>query len=444
MEKDSFDTTTLVDAAIRPVSVAPTPSPACVVCLFSPQTGLTFQPYPIQPEGLTIGRTLNRPGDIHIEDHKASRRHAEIRRLEPGFGHALVDLSSTNGTRLNGIEIEREVLSFEDVIRVGNSLFVYCRQPPERLIENELLVGRSRVIQEAVDSLLQVAPTDLKVLLTGETGTGKELAAHLLHHGSGRQGPFVPVNCGSFPGTLIESELFGYVKGAFSGAERTKEGLISSAHRGTLFLDEIGEFPIELQPRLLRVLHDHEVRKVGATHSEKVEVRFLAATNQDIFQMVETNRFRRDLLARLNEWSVQLPPLRDRREDIGLLVRHFLEQREAEELAGQLDPDLLEQICLAPWPANVRELASAVARWIISIQRGESDREALAKQVLGRHYPLSPPTSPRPVQREMPAKEQLARVMALYEGNISGVARYYGKERQQIYRWLEYHGLKES
>jgi transcriptional regulator with GAF, ATPase, and Fis domain len=433
--RETQNRTTLVDEDVRSYSTLPPGRERPVlVRVLAPRVGLTFDAYPIG-DVLVIGRNPPGPADAQIDDHKASRRHAEVKWLDELGGHALCDLRSTNGTFLNGAPVDRESLAPGDVVRTGNSLFVYCPAPPTAEGDARgLVVGRSRAIRETVRSLEQVAPTDLKVLLTGETGTGKELAARAIHDVSGRRGEFVAVNCGSFPATLIESELFGYVKGAFSGADRTKEGLIEAADRGTLFLDEIGEFPLDLQPRLLRVLQDHEVRPVGATASRRVDVRVVAATNRDVFGMVDTDRFRRDLLARLNEWPVALPPLRDRREDLGLLVTHFLRQRGAETQARAFDPDLFELMLLHRWEGNVRELGAAVARLAVTLLAGTRDPDVLRQVTFGAQPPALADERPVPPP---PDAGELKRVMALFEGNISGVARYYGKERQQVYRWLD-------
>jgi transcriptional regulator with GAF, ATPase, and Fis domain len=438
MARETINRTTLVDDQVRSLAATGGASAATLVCVFSPKVGLTFEPYPLDTRPLTIGRNPKADPEIAIEDQKASRRHAQIRWVEEAQVHALCDARSTNGSYLNGVAVDRERLRQGDVVRTGNSLFVYSRAMDVNASDDALFVGRSRVIQEAIDSLRQVAPTDLKVLVTGETGTGKELAAQTLHASSGRRGPFVPVNCGSFPASLIESELFGYTKGAFSGADRAKEGLIASADGGTLFLDEIGEFPIDLQPRLLRVLQDQEVRPVGATSARRVDVRFVAATNRDVIEMVERDAFRRDLLARLNEWPIVLPPLRERREDIGLLVRHFLRQRDAGAFAQLFDPDLLEYMLLGRWEGNVRELAAAVARLAVTFKAGRRDLDSTLRQV----FAVPPPRLP--LERripEPPGEEELRAVMALFEGNISGVSRYYGKERQQVYRWMERFGI---
>jgi transcriptional regulator with PAS, ATPase and Fis domain len=403
---------------------------------------MSFEAHPVGTAGLIIGRNPPRANGVQIDDGRASRKHASIEWVGGANAHSIRDLKSTNGTTLNGVEIEREFLQPSDVIRVGSSLFVYCQPAPEGFVHDETIVGRSRAIADAIESIRQVGPTDLTVLVMGETGTGKELAARALHEASGRTGAFVPVNCGAFPATLIESELFGYVKGAFSGAERAKDGLIASAHGGTLFFDEIGEFPVELQPRLLRVLQDREVRPVGATTSKLIDVRFVAATNQAIFAMVEKGDFRRDLLARLNEWPVTMPPLTERREDLGLLIRHFLQLRDCGSLADELPVDLIERMLRAPWQSNIRELASATARLAVSARsREERPLEVLEKLVFGDR--LDPLSSTRVIPPQ-PGVVELNRVIALYDGNISGVARYFGKQRQQVYRWMERHGIEAT
>lgn len=441
MGRETLNRTTLVDDPIRTVSGGQWSDSVSIVEICTSRTGLTFHSVPIDVErGLTIGRNPPRSTDLRVEDHKMSRKHALIKALPELSAFVVRDLKSTNGTFLNGVQIDREFVGLGDVIRTGNSLFTFCPTPPENEpLDGEIMIGCSRSLRDAISSLHQVAPTDLKVLITGDTGTGKELAAHTLHLASGRSGAFVPVNCGSFPESLIESELFGYVKGAFSGAERSREGLIASAHKGTLFLDEIGEFPLALQPRLLRVLQDHEVRPVGATTGKTVDVRFVAATNRDIHEMVDTECFRRDLLARLNEWPVHLAPLCERREDIPLLIAHFLKQRDGDKFAKTFNADLLEYMLLNEWLGNVRELAAAVARLTLAFQNGITTLETLLRQVFGRL------PAPLPIERttpEPPDAEFLQQTIALFEGNISGVARYFGKERQQVYRWMERFNIK--
>jgi DNA-binding NtrC family response regulator len=226
------------------------------------------------------------------------------------------------------------------------------------------LVGHSPEMEKLYRILSKVAYSTHPVLILGESGTGKELVARSIHfNGPNSAKPFVPVDCGSLVPTLIESELFGHVKGAFTGADRTKEGLLSSADGGTVFLDEIGELPLDLQAKLLRALQEKEVRPVGATQSKPISARVLAATNRDLAAMVEQGRFRKDLYFRLNVVNLRIPPLRDRRGDIATLAMHFLEQRQKESgVERSFSDELLRVMGEYDWPGNVRELENAIER----------------------------------------------------------------------------------
>jgi DNA-binding NtrC family response regulator len=226
------------------------------------------------------------------------------------------------------------------------------------------LVGRSPEMENLYRILSKVARSTHPVLILGEAGTGKELVARAIHfNGTNASKPFVPVDCGSLVPTLIESELFGYVKGAFAGAHRNKEGLLAAADGGTVFLDEISELPLELQAKLLRALQDREIRPEGATEPIPISARILAASNRNLVQMVEQGRFRKDLYFRLNVVNLRIPPLRDRREDIGLLAMHFLERVQKETSKKHaLSDDALRLLTEYDWPGNVRELESAIER----------------------------------------------------------------------------------
>jgi len=226
------------------------------------------------------------------------------------------------------------------------------------------LVGHSPEMEKLYRILSKVAYSTHPVLILGESGTGKELVARSIHfNGPNSAKPFVPVDCGSLVPTLIESELFGHVKGAFTGADRAKEGLLSSADGGTVFLDEIGELPLDLQAKLLRALQEKEVRPVGATVSKPISARVLAATNRDLTAMVEQGRFRKDLYFRLNVVNLRIPPLRDRRGDIATLAMHFLAQRQKESGVERIfSDDTLRVISEYDWPGNVRELENAIER----------------------------------------------------------------------------------
>lgn len=259
------------------------------------------------------------------------------------------------------------------MVQVGKALEVRRLERENLYLRQELagrgqrgeLVGASAPMQEIHSMVARVAPTRANVLICGESGTGKELLARAIHAQSDRrEAPFVAVNCGAIPESLIESELFGHVKGAFTGAAKDRRGLFFSAEGGTLFLDEIGELPLSMQVRLLRVLQERKVKRVGSEVEEPVDVRIVAATNRDLQQEVAEGRFREDLFYRLNVIQLPIPPLRERREDIPLLVRHFLEkyaQQMGRELRG-VEKAAMEALLGWPWPGNVRELENVMER----------------------------------------------------------------------------------
>lgn len=253
--------------------------------------------------------------------------------------------------------------------RTGQQLHmdVQSRQMREQLRTHQGmggLVGRSPGMEKLYRILSKVAYSTHPVLILGESGTGKELVARSIHvNGPNAAKPFVPVDCGSLVPTLIESELFGHVKGAFTGADRAKEGLLASAEGGTVFLDEVGELPLDLQAKLLRALQEKEVRPVGATQARPISARVLAATNRDLALMVEQGRFRKDLYFRLNVVSLRIPPLRDRREDIAVLATHFLARMEKESgVVRSFSDSMLRTMTEYDWPGNVRELENAIER----------------------------------------------------------------------------------
>ena len=230
------------------------------------------------------------------------------------------------------------------------------------------IVGRGEAMQKIFDTVRKIARYKTTVLLTGESGTGKELLARAVHEHSGRgSGPLVPVNCGAIPENLLESELFGHVKGAFTGATRDKRGLFAEADKGTIFLDEVGELPVSLQVKLLRVLEDEVVRPVGATDSSKLDVRVIAATSRDLVKRVAEGNFREDLFYRLNVMHIRIPPLRDRDEDLAVLVEHFLRRFNGrfDRTVTALEPDALAAVMSYGWPGNVRELENAIERAMI-------------------------------------------------------------------------------
>jgi formate hydrogenlyase transcriptional activator len=234
--------------------------------------------------------------------------------------------------------------------------------------ELETIVGSSQALRGALDQVRIVAPTDSTILIEGETGTGKELIANAIHAHSGRRHrPFVKLNCAAIPSGLLESELFGHEKGAFTGAVMPRLGRFEAANGGTLFLDEIGDIPLELQPKLLRVLQEHEFERLGSTHTRRVDVRIVAATHRDLAGLVADNKFRMDLYYRLNVFPIALPPLRRRREDIPMLVAHFV-HRYAGRMSKQISKipkKAMHNLMCYPWPGNIRELQNFVERAVI-------------------------------------------------------------------------------
>jgi len=243
----------------------------------------------------------------------------------------------------------------------------------EKSREFERIVGKSPALEAVLEQVERVAPTDSTVLIQGETGTGKELIAQAIHNVSRRYGrPYVKLNCAAIPFDLLESELFGYERGAFTGAIAQKIGRFEMAHTGTLFLDEIGDIPLPLQPKLLRVLQEQEFERLGSGRTHRVDVRLVAATNQDLAQMVRRNEFRSDLYYRLNVFPVVLPPLRKRREDIALLVSHFVEtfSRRMNKRISNIPKETLDAFTSYFWPGNVRELQNLVERAVIRSDDG--------------------------------------------------------------------------
>ena len=232
----------------------------------------------------------------------------------------------------------------------------------------EQIIGKSPALESVLEQVEQVAPTDSTVLIQGETGTGKELIARAIHNLSARCGrPFIKLNCAAIPFDLLESELFGHERGAFTGAIAQKVGRFELADKGTLFLDEVGDIPPALQPKLLRVLQEQEFERLGGTRTQQVNIRLVAATNRNLAEMVKRNEFRSDLYYRLNVFPIALPPLRARRDDIPALVEHFVElySRRMDKPIDQIAPDTMSALASYPWPGNIRELQNFIERSVI-------------------------------------------------------------------------------
>jgi DNA-binding NtrC family response regulator len=304
---------------------------------------------------------------------------------------------------------------------------------PDDLPESEM-IGSSAAMVEIYKTASLVAPTDATVVIEGETGTGKELVARMIHRFSARANqPFVPVDCGSIAPALIESELFGALKGAYTGADRDRMGVIESANRGTVLLDEIGDIELNFQFKLLRFLQEREIRPVGAARGKQVDVRVLAATNRDMQKLVDDGKFREDLWFRLNVVRIVIPPLRERRGDVPLLARFFLNKYNARyEHSARLMESGLKALQEYTWPGNVRQLQHLVERLTILAANGRIDAEAVQQAL------TSMESREEPVETLAEAEvEQIRRVLAATGGNKSRAAQILGIERKTLYRKLE-------
>jgi len=307
------------------------------------------------------------------------------------------------------------------------------------------LIAQSPAMHTVLDLVERVAPTDATVLIQGESGTGKEVIAKAIHHASARAArPFVAVNCGAVPETLLESELFGYVRGAFTGAAVSKLGLFEEADGGTLFLDEIAEMPAALQVKLLRALQSGEVRRLGATQAATIDVRVLAATNGDLATRIAQGSFREDLFYRLNVIQMVLPPLRDRREDIPALAEHFL-ARASGKLGRtlRLSPDALERLLRYPWPGNVRELENALERAAILARTEAVESDDLPPHVSAGLQLGPSPALPRQITLADAERAHILQTLERFGRNHSGAAEALGIGRTTLWRKLKEYGISQ-
>ncbi|MEW6664023.1 MAG: sigma-54 dependent transcriptional regulator [Thermodesulfobacteriota bacterium] len=314
------------------------------------------------------------------------------------------------------------------------------------------MVGDSPAMQRIFETIRMVAETDATVLITGESGTGKELVARAIHQRSLRKEQnFVPVNCPALPEHILETELFGYIKGAFTDAKQDKQGLFQEAEGGTLFLDEIGDLPINLQTKLLRVLQEKEIKPLGSPKSRKIDVRVLASTNRNLKEGMAQERFREDLYYRLNVISIHLPPLRERPEDIPLLAQHFLQRycREYGKKTLSLVPDITEELIRNPWPGNVRELENTIRRAVI-LCRGSVIGPADVSPAMDEKCLVRSPA------RDLPYRDAKRQVLDAFnrgylsgllgdlQGNVTHAARKCGLERQAFQQLLRRYGIKSE
>ncbi|MDD2465719.1 MAG: sigma 54-interacting transcriptional regulator [Desulfobulbus sp.] len=309
-----------------------------------------------------------------------------------------------------------------------------------RDIWRQEIVCQSKVMEELLSRAKLVAETDATVLIRGESGTGKELLAIALHKASQyRNGPFIPVNCTAIPESLLESELFGHVKGSFTGAVKSYAGLFQSAHNGTLFLDEIGDMPLHIQVKLLRVLQDRQIRPVGSSQPIPVNVRIISATHCNLEEAIKENTFREDLFYRLNVVSLELPPLHQRREDIPLLAEHFVSllQKKGDGQEKRFTPEAMKILVEAPWPGNVRQLYNVVEN-AMALATSSLISEDLLHDAIKQHQKKILPLSEAKRQFE---QQYLIQLLQTTQGNVSQAARLAQRNRTDFYKLLSRHHI---
>jgi len=336
--------------------------------------GTTELLHELSEDTLTIGTAADNA--LVLQDRFISSHHLRVTRRRTGF--YVRDLGSTNGTFFNGARLVEGELPLNSVLRVGETELILEPVDPRAQRPEHGIIGNEPAVRQLVELLQRVAPSRALVTILGESGTGKELVARALHDGSPRASrPFLTLNCAALAPELIESELFGHEKGAFTGADTRRKGAFEAAQGGTLFLDEVGELPLALQAKLLRVLESGEVKPVGASHPFRVDVRVVAATNRDLLAEVRAGHFRKDLYYRLSVLLLKLPPLRERRGDIRLLAEYFVRVHTPPECEVKLTPAALAKLQEHPWPGNVRELRNVVYRALLLRQGPTLDAGAL-------------------------------------------------------------------
>jgi transcriptional regulator with GAF, ATPase, and Fis domain len=414
-----------------------------------------------------VGRDPGLDG-LLLDHGTISRRHAAVTWNPAQRSHAVRDLDSRNGTRVDGVSALSDAprsLVNGSVLRLGDTLLVYehdtgSDDEDESRISRDAVPGKAANIRHLRALIARAASDPAAVLIQGDTGTGKERIAREIHRLSGRSGKLVALNCAALGAQIVETQLFGHVKGAFTGATDAQPGLFRAAHGGTLFLDEIGDLPLEIQPKLLRALQEGEVLPVGATQTVKVDVRVVAATHRDLTRAMHDHTFREDLYARLSTWELRVPPIRERRVDLlGWIDRLHAAWTARRDTAGTLrfDADAAEALLRFDWALNLRavdrlvhELAaapgantvfgrSALPAWLGAGTAGS----APAPEVVA---PPSASSASGPVRSNrdaLPTRDEFKSAFEELGGSVRALAKRFGRDRRQIYRWLETYGLAE-
>ena len=422
---------------------SPPPSVPGLWVLFTEPAAPELRTLALSGDGCELGRATVFDDGSTLSDAFISGRHAFVSQAPDGT-FRLRDLGSRNGTWVDGVRVEERALTSGEVFRIGatflqvqDDLSPLLAPEPTDAVSRELL-GQSPELRALRDVIREIAPLEAEVMLLGPPGCGKERAAAALHAARGA-GPMVAINCAAIPPDLAESELFGHVRGAFSGAVSARQGAFQRADGGTLLLDEVGELPLALQAKLLRVLQDGRVRPVGSDRDVSVHVRVVSATNRDVAAMVRGGAFRGDLYSRLARAVVRIPPLRDRPADIVTLAEHFLGH------GRRLHPETVEALLLHPWPHNARDLEAVVALIrsgadpvrLTDAARGKMDAD---RELLTVDAGADEPVAAWPDDEES-RRSLLRDLLQQHDGNVAHVARALGKRKTSVYRWIQQAGL---
>jgi DNA-binding NtrC family response regulator len=402
---------------------------------------------PVGSEPVVIGR--DPACALVVRDARVSALHAEL--CASPLGLRVRDLGSRNGTYVNGVRIERAYLDDDATLTLGGTELTVSVEAPDRMALPSAatlhrLYGSTSVMRHVFERVLKAASTDLSVLIQGETGTGKELVAEAIHLSSARHAaPFVVVDCGAIPGTLAEAVLFGHERGAFTGASSRRVSPFVEARGGTVFLDELGELPLELQPKLLRVLAESRIKALGSSRYQDVDVRIVAATRRQLSHAINDESFRSDLFFRVAQVSIEVPPLRDRRADIPGLVRHMLRVSGREAQMKRIAADQLEVLMRHDWPGNVRELCNVVSAGVaLAPARGPIDLLSYLRSSRARGAPGSAPEPFHAAKQralERFEREYFTNLVASVGTNITEMGRQASLERAHVRKYLKRYGL---
>jgi len=420
------------DSTLReeaPGNAALEASDSRVWVIASPERAQVGSEWPLtRDEAFLLGRKLER-GGLCLNDPKLSRLHARIAWDGRARAFRVADADSANGTFLDGVRVRVAALKHGSVLRLGGSVLVFGTHDP---------------VREYAERIERAARGEVTIVLSGQSGTGKELAARRIHELSGRSGAFVAVNCAGFSRELLASELFGHGRGAFSGAIAERVGLFRAADGGTLFLDEVGDLPLELQPALLRALQERKVRPLGTEREISVDVRVISATHRDLRSATANGDFRLDLHGRLAQVEIALPSLSERSHTLPLLID---ELSRAQNMSVEVTPSAMETMALAPWSQNIRELQSLLSR----LKVFGSAPHVLSLDFISREapqllvsYPSDRGEGSVNLAPEIAAmsRERLESALARRGSKVSDAARDLGVSRMQVYRWLKRFGLE--